>query len=294
VGQWPTIDRRVSPESADTLWDEGVSDTEVRPGDLWILTWDEEVLGLAVIAAAKHGFVLAWPVTLPGEVSFSPGLVVDDSPLGVPVTLWATRETGIGNHLLDRNLGRLLDPDRIRPLSFALDDGDDPGLAFAAGSAQDPDNADADRLLVEHWTELCFNTGGAEEGVFLDSSKIQQAGGIARIVGEALGLGPQEVRPLLTGVLPITAEQLDVVAQRLEVEGESLVGTDPLADVVIDLAQPSFKRQIVARTAETGAGEAAIRRSARREFALAARNDGDALRESKLRDAISRAGRDGR
>lgn len=282
------------PESAHALWDDGVADKRVRPGDLWILSWDGAVVGLAVIAAAKHGFVLAWPVTLPGEVSFSPGLVVDDSPLGRPVTLWATRETGIGNHLLDRNLGRLLEPDRIRSLSFALDHGDDPGLTFAPDSVQSADNADADRVLIEHWTDLCFNTGGAEEGVFLDSSKLQQAGGTARIVGEALGVGPQEVRPLLTGVLPISAVQLETVAQRLHVESESLIGTDPLADVVTDLAQPSFKRHIVLRTAETGIGEEAIRRHARREFALAARNDADALRETKLRDAINRAGRDGK
>jgi hypothetical protein len=280
------------PESAHPLWDEGVPDTQVRAGDLWILSWDGEVVGLAVIAAAKQGFVLAWPVTLPGEVSFAPGLVVEDSPLGVTVTLWATRETGIGNHLLDRNLGQLLPPDRIRPLSFALDDGDDPGLTFASGSAQDSENADADRLMVEHWTELCFNTGGAEDGLFLDSAKVRQAGGNSRIVGEVLGLGLPELRSLMTGVVPVTTEQLAAVAESLGVEGESLVGADPLADVVIDIAWPSYKHLIVARTAETGFGEADIRRFARREFPLAARNDGHALREAKLRDAISRAGRD--
>lgn len=281
------------PASAHQLWDEGVQNTQVRPGDLWILSWDGEVVALAAIAAAKHGFVLAWPVTLPGEVSFSPGLVVEDSPLGVPVTLWPTRETGIGNHLLDRSLGQLLPPDQIRLLSFALDDGAEPGLTFAPGSAQDPENAGADRLMVEHWTELCFNTGGAEDGMFLDQAKVKQAGGTSRIVGEVLGIGLPELRPLMTGVVPITTEQLSAVAEHLGVEGESLLRPDPLADVVIDLAWPSYKRDIVVRIAETGIGEAAIRRIARREFALAARNDTDALRETKLRDAIRRAGRDG-
>ncbi|KPG29244.1 hypothetical protein AN913_11150 [Mycobacteroides immunogenum] len=231
-------------------------------------------------------------MTLPGEVSFAPGLVVEDSPLGVPVTLWPTRETGIGNHLLDRSLGRLLPPDRIPPISFALDDGDDPGLAFAAGSARDSENTDADRLMVEHWTDLCFNTGGAEDGQFLDASKVRQAGGSSRIVGEVLGLALPELRSLMDGVVPVTDEQLAAVAERLGVDSDSLVGADPLADVVIDIAWPSYKHDIVARTEATGIGEGDIRRLARREFALAARNDGDALRETKLRDAISRAGRD--
>jgi hypothetical protein len=286
-GDWPSG----IPASAHQLWDAGVQSTEIRAGDLWILSWDGEDVGVAVIAAAKPGFVLAWPVTLPGEVSFAPGLVVEDAPLGVPVTMWPTRETGIGNHLLDRSLGRLLPPDRIPPISFALDDGDDPGLAFAAGSARDPENTDSDRLMVDHWTELCFNSGGAEEGQFLDASKVREAGGSSRIVGEVLGLALPELRSLMDGVEPVSDEQLAAVAKRLGVEGDSLVGADPLADVVIDIAWPRFKHDIVARAEETGIGEAHIRRLVRREFPLAARNDSDALRETKLRDAISRAGR---
>ncbi|WP_222622184.1 hypothetical protein [Mycolicibacterium fluoranthenivorans] len=269
-----------------------MQDTQVRAGDLWILSWDGEFVGLALIAAAKDEYVLAWPVTLPDEVSFAPGLIIEESPLGVPVTLWATRETGIGNYLLDRNLGQLLPPDRIRPLSFALDDDDDPGLPFAAGSARDSENADADRLMIEHWTELCFNTGGAEEGLFLDSAKVQHAGGTSRLIAQVLGLGLPELRSVMIGVVPINAEQLAAVGELLGVEGESLAGADPLADVVIDIARPRYKHLIVERTLETGHPEADIRRFARREYALAARNDGDALRETKLRDAISRAGRD--
>lgn len=280
------------PASAHELWDRGAQSEQVRAGDLWILSWDGKIIGLAVIAAARHGFVLAWPVTLPGEASFAPGLVIEESPLGVPVTLWVTRETGIGSHLLDRSLGQLLPPNRIRPLSFALDEGEAPDLVFAPGSARDPANTEADRLMVDHWTELCFNAGGAEEGPFLDSAKVQQAGANSRIVGEILGLGLPELRSLLTGVVAITAEQLSVIAESLGVEGESLVGADPLAEVAIDIASPRYKRDIMARTESTGHGEADIRRFARREFPLAARNDSEALRETKLRDAISRAGRD--
>lgn len=279
------------PASAHQLWDRGAQREHVRAGDLWVLSWDGDDLGLAFIAAAKHGFVLAWPVTLPGEVSFAPGLVVENSPLGVPVTLWPTRETGLGIHLLDRGLGQLLPPGRILPLSLAMDAGDDPGLAFAPGSARDAANNDADRLMVDHWTKLCFNTGGDEEGAFLDSEKVQRAGGNSRIVGEVLGLALPELRSLMTGVVPVTAEQLAAIAERLGVEGESLVGEDPLADVVVDIANPSYKQDIVTRMQETGLGEAEFRRLVRREFPLAARNDGDALRETKLRDAIMRAGR---
>lgn len=279
------------PASAYRLWDEGAYREEVCAGDLWVLSWDGDVVGLALIAAVKRGFVLAWPVTLPGEASFSPGLVISDSPLGVPVTLWATRETGIGHHLLDRSLGQLLAPDQIRPLALALDDGAEPGFIFASGSASENENVEADRLMVDHWTELCFNAGGAENGLFLDSENVKVAGGSAKMIGEVLAFGPQDVRPLMTGEVPITEDQLDAIAERLGADPTSLTGPDPLADVVADLANPRFKAQVLVRVAETGIDERTIRRSARREFALVARNDGDLLRESKLRDAINRAGR---
>ena len=43
------------PESAHTLWDTGVEGTQIHAGDLWILSWDGEVVGLPAIAAAKTG-----------------------------------------------------------------------------------------------------------------------------------------------------------------------------------------------------------------------------------------------
>lgn len=279
------------PAIVRQLWDEGAQETEVHAGDLWVLSWNQRVEGVVLIVAVKSGYVLAWPVTLPGEVSFSPGLVVEDSPLGVPLTLWPTRETGIGNHLLDRSLGRLVERDRIRAIATALDEGVDPGMTFATGSARDPENAEADRMMVDHWTDLCFNSGGAHDDLFLDAAKVQKSGGNSRIVGEVLGLALPELRSLMTGVVPASADQIAAVAERLGVDGASLVGADPLADVLVDIGWPIYKHLIVERAEQTGIDEVDIRRYARREFALAARDDGDAMRGTKLRDAINRAGR---
>ena len=282
----------VIPAAATELWESGVGRSDVRAGDLWVLSWDGRMEGLAFIAAARHGYVLAWPVTLPGETSFAPGLMLETSPLQIPVTLWPTRETGIGNHLLDRSLGRLIAPERIRTIAWALDDGEDPGLPFAKGSALDEQNTMADEDLIEHWTALCFNDGGVEQGPFLDLDKVRIAGGSPGAVAEILNIGPQQLRAVLRDGSPISSEQLATLATHLGVDGESLTGADPLADVVVDLAWPGYKHDIVMRIDETGLGEAAIRRSARSEFALAARDDGDALRETKIRHAIRRAGRE--
>ncbi|UPW15026.1 hypothetical protein M0655_05410 [Gordonia amicalis] len=285
------------PESAYRVWDEGAGSVAPHPGDLWVLSWDAEVVGLALIASARDDFVLVWPVTLHDENSFAPGRIVDHSPLGVPVTLWPTRETGIGIHLLDRSLGRLLESEEVRSVMRALD-GDDAEspLAAAPGTARDADNVAADRRLVEYWTELCFHTGGVEAEGTLDSSQVQAEGGSPRWAASALGLTPQQLRPIWDGVVPATNEQLAALAEGLNVDEAALLRPDPLADVVTRLASPTFKSAIKDKMTSTGWSEAEIRRSVRTEYTLAARDDAattDAI-DRKLRDAISRVGRDAR
>lgn len=281
------------PASAHQLWDDGVSADSLRPGDLWILSWDDKVLGIALIAAARDDFALAWPVTLPGEASFAPGLVIENSPLGIPVTLWPTRETGIGLHLLDRSLGRLLDGNVIRPLAFALEDGEEPAFPAAPGSAWDEDNRDADRALVEHWSGLCFHMAGGENEIRLDSERVLAAGGSSRSTMELLGMSPQQLRPIWDGVESIDHEQLAFLAEHLGVDETTLLQPDPLAGVVTRLASPRFKPAIKERMEATGWSEAAVRVAVRSEYTLAARDDADTADaiDRKLRDAIARTGR---
>lgn len=284
------------PESAHLLWDEGAGSVAPRQGDLWVLSWDTEVVGLALIASAREDFVLAWPVTLLDQSSFAPGRVVDRSPLRVPVTLWPTRETGIGTHLLDRSLGQLLEAEDVRSVMRALDDDEEPPLAAAPGRARDAANLAADRALVEHWTELCFHTGGVEVERTLDSNQVQSAGGSSRSAAAALGLTPQQLRPIWDGVVPVTDEQLSALAEALDVDVDeaTLLRPDPLADVVTRLASPRFKSAIKDKMTSTGWREAAIRRAVRTEYTLVARDDAataDAI-DRKLLDAISRVSRD--
>ena len=281
------------PASAHQLWDDGVNADSPRPGDFWILSWDDEFLGAALIAAARDDFALAWPVTLPGEASFAPGLVIERSPLGIPVTLWPTRETGIGLHLLDRSLGRLLDADAIRPLAFAIEDGEELTFPVAPGSAWDEDNRDADRALVEHWSGLCFHTAAGENEMRLDSEKVLAAGGSSRSTAELLGLPPQQLRPIWMGDAEIDHEQLAALAEHLGVDAITLLQPDPLAGVVTRLASPRFKPAIKEKMAATGLSEAAVRSGARSEYTLAARDDAETAEavDRKLRDAIARTGR---
>ena len=258
------------PESTHHLWDEGTGATTPQRGELWVLSWDTDVVGLALIASAREDFVLAWPVSLPGEASFAPGRVVDQSPLDVPVTLWPTRETGIGLHLLDRSLGRLLDVEFMRSVMRALDDESEPPLPAAAGSADDPRNSAADRALIEHWTELCLHNAGVGVENFLDRDQVQAAGGSARTAADALGLAPPQLGPIWDGVVPVADEQLSLLAETLDVEGAALLRSDPLASVVMRLASPRFKPAIKDKMTSTGWSESTVRNAVRSEYTQAA------------------------
>lgn len=134
-------------------------DRTLRRGDLWTLAWDGQVEGHVLVAAVKDGFILGWPVTLPGEPSFSPGMLFKDAH-GTTLTVWPTRETGLGLHLLGYPLGQLLDVRTIRSIAAALDDGEVPEGVFAPPiEAGDLQVEGVPEQMTEHWGRLCFHTG---------------------------------------------------------------------------------------------------------------------------------------
>lgn len=276
---------------ATDLWERGLPDTALRPGDLWVLSWDGHTVGHAVISAVKNGFVLVWPVSLPDEPAFAPGLTIFPSPLDVPVTVWATRETGIGLFLLDRSLGRLLDQQQIYAISDALDAGRDPGEPFAPGSAADEQNGQSDAEMIERWRDLCFNLGAVPSGQFLDSEKIKARGGNSKSAAQVLQLTVEDLRGIWVGLEAASESQVAVLAESLRVEPSEIISTDPWAATLDMLASPDYKQEIKTLFKSMDTTEANFRLIVRSEFALAARDDKDSLNEQKMRDAIQRAGR---
>lgn len=263
-------------------------DYEITQGDLWVLSWDNQYVGLAAIAAIKESFVLAWPVSLPGEPVFSPALQLGGDLLGVPLFVWPTRETGLSVDLLHHRLGRVLAASRIQFIAWAMEDGEDPGLPFAMGLATDPKNEGFDEAMVEHWTRLCFHTWPEQPMSCLSQSKFQQLGGDSRLAGDVLGLAPQLLRPYWRGVEPLTEEQARKLADALNVTAEEILGPDPLQRAVDRLANPAFKSEVTNAATSLGITEAEMREAVRSEYALAARDDGLAVQDAKLHTALQR------
>ena len=272
-------------------WDErpSVADLEVKAGDLWVMSWDGTYQGLVCVAAVKQGYILGWPVTLPEEPAFVPALVVDQTPVGSSLLIWPTRETGLGMHLLHRPLGRLVDPAHIQRIAWALEDGEDPGLPFARGSAADETNTAADEAMVERWAALCFHTWPESTRRYLSETSIKKAGGTSLRAARCLSLAPPDLRPLWTGEQPASDEQVNALAADLGVEASELLADDPMREAVERLAVPLFKEPLLALASRAGITEGAARARVRGQYALAARDDTLSVSDSRLLDAIKRA-----
>ncbi|PRZ34784.1 hypothetical protein CLV47_12316 [Antricoccus suffuscus] len=275
---------------AAALWRRGTGETDIRRGDLWVLSWDGSPCGHVMVAANKSDYIIGWPVTLAEEPSYAPGLVVRVTPLAVPVVLWPSRETGLGKHLLDRCLGNLLSERQVLQVAAATDAGELPGLPFARGSSSDEANSASDRTMTEHWAELCFNDPRSDTGeVVLDENKIRAAGIDAQTVGRALGLDVVATRNIWSGTKPISAPDLSRLARAVGVPEVDLTGVDPASEYLSELARPVFKSDVVDLGRKRREREGTTRvRVSREALRLAARDDSRSRRPEKLRDAIAR------
>lgn len=277
----------LSDDSAQ-FWLAGTGDYTVRAGGLWTLAWDGELLGHVIVASVKDGFFLGWPVTLPGEPSFAPGMLLE-SGLGM-VTIWPTRETGLGLHLLERPLGQLLEVREIRRIAACLDEGEDPGMPLAADGTANAGWEESSREMTEHWTELCFHTGRSDrEALFLDPTKIRELGGSAREIGNLLHLTPAETRTYWDAEQELPAHLAEMLLAHYGVDAEGIIRQSPAWRWWDLLALPLYKAEVEAACSQRQESEENIRvEVARGAYGLAARQDSDALADQKLRDAIRR------
>jgi hypothetical protein len=280
---------------AGAFWLSGTGDYEVRAGDMWTLAWDGELLGHVLVASVKDGFFLGWPVGLPSEPSFAPGILVESS-LGVTVTVWPTMETGLGLHLLERPLGHLLPPREIRRIAACLDEDEEPDVQVAHGFASEPGNLEAAQELNRHWTELCFHTGRSDEGsFFLSKEKVQKIGGSARGIADALHLSVADVRTFWDAEEALPGDLAGLLLDHLEVSRDQIQGYDPSSTWWHLLAHPGYKADVEWACNELQTDEESVRtESARSAYALAARQDSDEMMENKLRNAVRRTVQDRR
>ncbi|QGH69779.1 hypothetical protein [Pseudactinotalea sp. HY158] len=273
-----TIPLDTAPPGVDV--DTWVNGAPARPaaGDLWLLSWDGHGLGLGVIASRHDGFVLVWPVSLPGDPVAPPAVQVDDTPLGVPLFPWPSRETGIGDALLHRRLGPLLAPEAMGATADAFEDGTPPPLPFAP--TPPPQGADAadtySRQLIDTWERICFiqwPAPDAAETIYTDA--LRAAGLAPSEVADLLNLPTDQAVAIFLGQAPVTPEQASTLEGAAQAE-PGLLRAPMLDAAARKLIDPGRKAQVLAVSGHRNVSESQARDLVASQFALAARSNANA------------------
>lgn len=260
--------------SAD-LWSGGAPVGAPQVGELWVLSWDGAALALGLVARTAPSFVTCWPVTFADEPVFAPAVRID-SPLGVPVHVWPTRETGLGIHMLHRCFGSAMSVKTMVLIANAMDD--EPAAEMPMPLADHTVSGDAAEAasdeMLENWEQICLN-------VWPEPVPGTSAFGEAML--QSAGLEPSRMATLLDVTLPDavslmrgeaipTSQQVEAVAEALSVHPHAVLASGETEGF---LASPDFKAGFVNILRSRSITEAAARELVRADLALAARSTGD-------------------
>lgn len=278
----------VLPVEARTRW---LNDdhADLNVGDLWLLSWNLNALALVVVTKVIDDYVLGCPVTLPNEPSFAPAVVREETPLGVPLTVWPRAETGLGKHLLRRNLGRLLSETTVQLLRRYAEDGGEPPLPIAEGDYHAEGNSDYLRELLASMQALCFHQWptDAVDNAVLSTQVVAREGTSISFMMETLGIGVPRARQLLLRSATPTESEVAALTKAWGLEPADILSA-PADDAARVLIEPGFKSLLDQVMAEKGCDEVTARHLSQQEYTLAARTAQTGDRYARMRAAIDR------
>lgn len=268
------------------LWIRG-EPGQVAPGDLWMLSWDGQGLGLAVISARLDGYVLVWPVALPDDDAHAPAVHVIASPLGVALDVWPTRETGVSDALLHRRLGHLLSPRLMAATADTLDNGEDPPLPFSPPAPDAASQRRRDEAMIDHWETICLTQWPtpSSSAPRLNPDTAREMRLAPSQVAALLDVSPADSVSVVRGEAELTPTQAELLAHHLAVSVRELTTASRNAAVTA-LLDPTWKSSVLEVAQRLALDEARARDAVVDEFALAARSSNAV--EDRLRAAFAR------
>ncbi|MFB9315179.1 hypothetical protein [Nocardioides plantarum] len=276
------------PAEAQQRWVQDDA-ADLKVGDLWLLSWNRDALAMVVITKVIDDYILACPVTLPTDPAFAPAVVHEVTPLGLPLTIWPGIETGLGKHLLRRNLGSLLSETTVRLLRRYAEDGEESPLPVADGNYNDDGNPEHLRGLLAYMQGLCFHewpTDAPQDAVISADVIAQQGAGIP-FMTNTLGVDVPRARALLRQEAIPTDAEIAGLASAWNLEPSALLSASR-DDASQTLIEPEFKPLLDQVMAAKGIDERAARRRSQQEYALAARAAQPNDRIARMRAAIER------
>jgi len=277
------------PASAAETWLRGLGG-RAAPGDLWLLSWDGQVLAVVLIARVRDGYVVAWPVDLSTDAAVSPAVRRRVPGLGIEVALWPQFATGLGAHLLHRKIATGVVSERTIDLTrLAVGGPAEMPLEYVPTVAHDEQRATITSDLSEQFQRLCFHewpgATGADER--LDPGFLERHGLDLRDLVNVLGIDTPTALDFLSQNVAPTSEQIAALS--------AAWGADPAeftrrnaSSAVRELLNPQYKDYLVQVCRRRGVDETQARSLAQEQFALAARTEIGDTTSDRMRAALQR------
>lgn len=259
-----------------------------RVGDVWLLSWDGHVPGVVMLAAVEDGHVVGWPITLDPEAALWPAVRIHSERIGRDLTVWPQAATGLGNHLLHRNLGPLMSERAVALTREATRTGTEGPFPYERDDVSDEQRTAVISDLLSLYASLCFHEWPPSNGEdVLDREAFEAAGGTLPQVVEAIDVNVPQALRILDGVSPISVEQVSALAQAIGVEGVGLTRRMSGAGVN-ELLRPTHKDPLLKVMSARRVDEAGARSLAMSQFGLAARTDRPGTAEGRMTAALRR------
>ncbi|WP_284251866.1 hypothetical protein [Litorihabitans aurantiacus] len=257
-------------------------------GDLWLLSWDNLARGLGLVTAHFDEYTLVWPISLPSDPVAPPAIEIRQTPLGIPLYAWPSRETGISTALFDRPLGPLLNKSLVDATATAFDDGTPPPIPFTPEPTAEgrPAAKEYSRLLVDIWAtlgDIQWPTFGTEAR--LNPDTLRAAGIKPSTLAHVLGMQTAAAVQAFRGESPVTSDQAESLAQVTGLDTRQLITTDSF-EVSLRLLKPQYKNQLRQVSLQLRVDESRARDIVASEFELAARSNGTI--DSRLNGVFAR------
>ena len=235
-----------------------------RVGDIWMVAWDRQDLGLVLVAAVRDGYVLQWPITNNVDlIASSPSFFLDVPDASMDLVAWPEAEGGMSSAVLSECIATaVLSDETVRDVRDAV--WSQESLPASVRYSDRRDDAAADEALAvvcEFAGFLCDIewTAPLPGRSPLDPVKLSQLGiGAREVRAHTSTLAPASVAALVAGRKVAPLDTVTALADSVNAGAHELLSPIVGAAVgVID--EPARKAQIASIARKLGVDESLAR-----------------------------------
>ncbi|WP_162834100.1 hypothetical protein [Amycolatopsis circi] len=260
-------------------------------GQLWRISWGNLPPRLGVVARSNSSYVHVLPVTLDVMQRVDAAVVVESTPLAIPLVVWPQLRTGLGDFVLAEFLGQLFDPSEVNKLVKASGEMNSQDL-ISVNVGLSPAMVESRRgyrdNLAREFARLCdsdwHRTDSSGVGdYFVSSEMASSAGFTVADLADLLEVSKVEGYSIFRSERPIPIDGLGKLEDALRDHFKEVVVERPVnVEARTALDSPDLRRAIERAAVETDVAEDELRRDLYSELISAPR------RESSRAEAVDR------